>query len=69
VREQMRAAIRVTLTMILEEEMTAIIGAERYEQSSRRRDRRNGRYQRDLLTSLGPLQELAVPRSRQAVAF
>jgi putative transposase len=64
VREQMRAAIRVTLTSILDEEMTALIGAERYEQSSTRRDRRNGSYQRDLLTSLGPLQDLAVPRSR-----
>lgn len=65
VREQMRAAIQVTLTTILEEEMTALIGAERYQQTSTRRDRRNGRYQRDLLTSLGPLQDLAVPRSRQ----
>lgn len=65
VREQMRAAIRVTLTTILAEELTAIIGAERYEQSSTRRDRRNGSYQRDLLTSLGPLQGLGVPRSRQ----
>lgn len=65
VREQMRAAIRVTLTSILDAEMTALIGAERYEQTSTRRDRRNGSYQRDLLTSLGPLQDLAVPRSRQ----
>lgn len=65
VREQMRAAIRVTLTSILDAEMTALIGAERYEQTSTRRDRRNDSYQRDLLTSLGPLQDLAVPRSRQ----
>jgi transposase-like protein len=64
VREQMRAAIRVTLTTILVEELRAIIGAERYEQTSTRRDRRNGSYQRDLLTSLGPLQGLDVPRSR-----
>jgi len=65
VREQMRAAMRVTLTTILEEELTAIIGAERYEQTSTRSDQRNGYYQRDLLSSLGPLKELDVPRSRQ----
>jgi putative transposase len=64
VREQLRAAIRVTLMSILDEEMTVLIGAERYEQTSTRRDRRNGSYQRDLLTSLGPLQGLDVPRSR-----
>lgn len=65
VREQMRAALRVTLSAVLEEELTAIIGAGRYEQTSARRDHRNGSYQRDLLTSVGPLEELDVPRSRQ----
>ena len=65
VREQMRAALRVTLTAILEEELTAIIGAGRYEQTSERRDQRNGRYERDLLTSVGEIEELAVPRSRK----
>lgn len=65
VREQMRAALRATLTTILEEELTAMIGAERYEQSERRRDHRNGSYQRALLTSVGPLEDLNVPRSRQ----
>jgi putative transposase len=64
VREQMRAALRVTLTTILEEELTAIIGAERYEQSETRCDHRNGSYQRDLVTSVGPLEDLVVPRSR-----
>jgi putative transposase len=65
VREQMRAALRVTLTAILEEELTAIIGAGRYEQSSERRDHRNGSYQRDLLSSMGKLEGLEVPRSRK----
>jgi putative transposase len=65
VRDQMRAALRVTLTAVLEEELTAIIGAGRYEQTSARRDHRNGSYQRDLLTSVGPLEDLNVPRSRQ----
>ncbi len=65
VREQMRAALRVTLTAILEEELTALIGAGRYEQTSERRDQRNGSYERDLLTSVGEIEELAVPRSRK----
>jgi transposase-like protein len=65
VRKQMQAALRVTLTAILEEELTAIIGAGRYEQTSERRDRRNGSYERDLLTSMGELEDLTVPRSRK----
>lgn len=65
VREQMRAALRVTLTTVLAEELTALIGAARYEQTGERRDHRNGSYERDLLTSVGLLEDLAVPRSRQ----
>lgn len=61
VRAQMQAALRVTLTAVLEEKLTALIGAERYEQTSARRDQRNGYYQRNLLTSVGPLAGLAVP--------
>jgi transposase-like protein len=65
VREQMRAALRVTLTAILEEELTALIGAGRYEQTRERRDQRNGSYARDLLTSVGEIEALSVPRSRK----
>jgi putative transposase len=64
VREQMRAALRVTLTTVLEEELTALIGAAPYEQNSRRRDHRNGSYQRNLVTSVGEIEALDVPRSR-----
>lgn len=65
VREQMRAALRVTLTTILEEELTALIGAGPYEQKATRRDHRNGSYQRDLMTSVGEIEALDVPRSRR----
>lgn len=61
---QMRQAIRVTLTSILEEELTAFIGAGRYEQKAERRDQRNGSYARDLVTSVGKIEALEVPRSR-----
>lgn len=62
---QMRQAIRLTLQSLLEEELTAFIGAGRYEQSSERRDQRNGYYQRDLVTGVGKIEDLAVPRSRR----
>jgi putative transposase len=65
VRNQMRAALRVTLTTILEEELTALIGAAPYEQSEARRDHRNGSYQRNLVTSVGEIEALDVPRTRQ----
>lgn len=64
VREQMRAALRITLTTVLEEELTALIGAAPYEQNSKRRDHRNGSYQRNLVTSVGKIEALDVPRSR-----
>ena len=62
---EMRNAIRVTLSSILEEELTAFIGAGRYEQKAGRCDQRNGSYARDLVTSVGKIERLEVPRSRQ----
>jgi transposase-like protein len=64
-REKMRAAIRFTLVTVLEEEVSAFIGAERYERNSTRRDQRNGSYPRDLGTSVGRLPDLTVPRTRK----
>jgi putative transposase len=64
-RQQMREAIRMTLLAVMEEEVTAVIGAERYERKAGRRDRCNGTYLRDLVTSVGVIEELAVPRTRK----
>src|SRR5690348_3733929 len=64
VRERLRQAVRLTLMSVLEEEVTAIIGAERYERAPSRRDQRNGHYTRDLQTSVGQIEELPVPRTR-----
>jgi len=64
-REKMRTAIWLTLTTILEEEVNAFIGAQPYERTPKRRDQRNGLYTRDLLTSVGPLEALPVPRTRK----
>ena len=65
VRDTMREAVRLALTAVMEEEVTALIGAAPYEHSPLRRDRRNGHYTRDLETSVGHLAQLAVPRTRQ----
>jgi len=59
-----QGAIRLTLEMVLEEELKAMVGARRFERVSGRKDRRNGTYLRRVLTSLGQI-ELQVPRSRE----
>lgn len=64
-RQQMRMAIRMTLMTVMEEEVTAMIGAGRYEHKEGRSDQRNGTYRRDLVTSVGVIEELAVPRTRK----
>ena len=67
-RQDLRAlfqgAIRVTLEMVLEEELKAMVGARRFERVGSRSDHRNGTYLRRMLTSLGQV-EIAVPRSRE----
>jgi transposase-like protein len=65
VREKMRAAIRFTLATVLEEEVSAVIGAQRYERTDSRRDQRNGTYARDLGTGVGVIRDLAIPRTRK----
>jgi putative transposase len=58
-----RGAIRLTLEMVLEEELKAMVGARRFERVGSREDHRNGTYLRRLLTNLGQI-DVAVPRSR-----
>ncbi len=65
VRDTLCDFVRIALTTILEEEVTALIGAAPYEHNPQRRDRRNGAYTRDLDTSVGRIQELSVPRTRR----
>jgi putative transposase len=61
--ELFRGAIRLTLEMVLEEELKAMVGARRFERVGSRKDHRNGTYLRRLLTSLGQI-DVTVPRSR-----
>jgi transposase-like protein len=61
--EFLRGLVERTLQTILDEEMTAHLGVERYERSSERRGYRNGYKPRTLTSRVGTL-ELAVPQDR-----
>jgi len=61
--EVFRGSIRMTLEMMLEEEVKAIVGAKRYERAAGRSGVRNGSYMRTLLTSMGHI-DVKVPRTR-----
>jgi len=63
-QEQIRMAVRLTLVTILEEEVSGLVGALPYERTPERRDYRNGYYTRDLDTTVGLLEDLSVPRTR-----
>jgi transposase-like protein len=70
IREDLRsvfqASIRATIECLLEEEVRALVGAEKWERVGvSRKDVRNGSYLRTVLTSMGQL-ELNVPRTRGA---
>jgi putative transposase len=64
VKERLRYAVRVALINVLEEEVTTFIGAAPYERNEQRRDQRNGHYTRTLETTVGPIADLPVPRTR-----
>jgi putative transposase len=64
VKERLRYAVRVALISVLEEEVTACIGAQPYERTQQRRDQRNGHYTRHLETTVGQIADLPVPRTR-----
>jgi putative transposase len=63
-QERMRLAIRHTLITVLEEEVAGFIQAALYQRTPTRRDYRNGHYERNLVTTVGELEDLAVPRTR-----
>src|SRR5215467_10507770 len=63
-QDRLRQAVRVALISVLEEEVTAFIGALPYERNEHRRDQRNGHYTRNLETTIGLIPDLPVPRTR-----
>jgi putative transposase len=63
-QERLRLAIKYTLIQILEEEVEAFVKAAPYQRTPERKDYRNGSYERDLGTSMGVVEDLPVPRTR-----
>src|SRR5260221_5953797 len=64
-RELARSAIRVVLESVMREELDALIGVGWGESSPKRKGYRNGSYTRDLITTMGRIEELQVPRDRE----
>jgi len=63
-QERLRLAIKYTMIQVLEEEVDAFVNASPYQRTPERRDQRNGSYERDLGTSMGVIEDLVVPRTR-----
>lgn len=63
-RPELLAAIRTVLETTMESELWDQLRADRYERTAARRSVRNGYYRRGLVTELGLIDELRVPRAR-----
>jgi putative transposase len=57
-------AIRDTLISVLEEEVDHFIQAALYQRTPERKGYLNGSYERDLVTTVGEIEDLSVPRTR-----
>jgi len=65
VKERMRQAVRLALIDVLEEEVSALIGARHDLRTEQRRDQRNGHYTRTRDPTVGQIADLPVPRTRK----
>ncbi len=63
-RAELVEAVRAILEATMEDELAAQVMAGRYERTHRRLDQRNGIYRRMLVTELGAITDLCVPRRR-----
>src|SRR3972149_8804389 len=63
-REKQRQILKVILEGALEEEMTVLLGAGRFRRTDERSGHRNGFYSRDLVTQIGVVTAIRVPRAR-----
>jgi len=54
--------IRGFIENLLEDELSAALGAGRYERNTKRKAYRNGHYERNLLTKFGHIEDIRVPR-------
>jgi transposase-like protein len=63
IRELLHNRITETISAVVEEELSDLLGSARYERSGDRRGYRNGHVQRTVTTEVGP-REIAIPRAR-----
>ena len=63
-RERQRRLLKVLLEGVLEEEQVQLLAAGRYRRVETRRGYRNGFYERDLVTQMGIVTAIRVPRCR-----
>ena len=62
--DRIRAAVKAVLEQVIEEEMTEHVGAKYREKVDSRTGERNGSYSRGLITPVGKIEQLRVPRDR-----
>lgn len=65
IERRVREGMKAVLEEILEEEMTSQLQARRRERTDFRQGERNGHYGRDLITGVGNIEQLQVPRRRE----
>lgn len=64
--DRIRSAVKAVLEQVIEEEMTEHVGARHRERSDQRSGERNGSYSRNLITPVGKIEQLRVPRDRES---
>lgn len=64
-RERQRRLLKVLIEGALEEEQVELLAAGRYRRVETRRGYRNGFYERDLVTQMGIVTAIRVPRARE----
>ncbi|OAQ19775.1 IS256 family transposase [Thermosulfurimonas dismutans] len=65
ISRRIREGVKAVIEQVLEEEMTEHLGAAYRERTPQRRGERNGHYTRSLITPVGKIEQLRVPRDRE----
>jgi putative transposase len=65
IHDRVREGVKAIIEQILEEEMNLHLQAQHRERTELRRGERNGHYTRSLITPIGKIEQLQVPRDRE----
>jgi len=66
ISRRIREGVKAVIEEVLEEEMTEHLAANHRERTPSRRGERNGHYTRGLITPVGKIEQLKVPRDRES---